>query len=321
MPSCPICLAESHGDFAYHPGCVESLFGTSAFPSLDVQLSNLYILAAKMAGKMSISGAQEKVSLTLSEDKAELRVASTGGKYILKPEPARFSAVPQNEHLTMRLASLSGIEVPPFGLVKLKDNSLAYMIKRFDRLDDGSKLHVEDFCQLSESPLRDKYRGTAELCVRILRKYATEPLLEVRKLFQMFLFSWWAANGDQHLKNFSLLATPENRQILAPAYDLVCTRLVIPDEEEGLALSICGRKSNLNLKTWLSFAEYCRMPEPAARRLISSQIAVTEEAVDMIGRSFLSEEQKSHYKAMVRENSEILRGSNTKGRGHIIVAD
>ena len=102
----------------------------------------------------------------------------------------------------MRLAELVGIEVPPFGLVELKDKAIAYIIKRFDRLDDGTKLQVEDFCQLAEKPIRDKYQGSGELCVRILRKYASEPLIEIRKLFKVLLFSWWASNGDQHLEEF-----------------------------------------------------------------------------------------------------------------------
>ncbi len=79
-----------------------------------------------MAGKMSISGLQEKVSLTLSADKGQLLVAATGGRFILKPEASRFPALPENEHLTMRLASLVRIEVPGFGLLRLRDGSLAY---------------------------------------------------------------------------------------------------------------------------------------------------------------------------------------------------
>jgi serine/threonine-protein kinase HipA len=102
-----------------------------------------------MAGKMSISGAQEKVSLTLSKDKTSLEVAPTGGRYILKPETTRFSSVPQNELLTMRLARLVSIEVPPCGLIRLKDGSPSYIIKRFDRQENGEKLQVEDFCQLA----------------------------------------------------------------------------------------------------------------------------------------------------------------------------
>jgi serine/threonine-protein kinase HipA len=306
MPACNICLKKTSRSEACHRDCLERLFGVGALPRLEgIELRTLYRLASEMAGKMSISGVQEKVSLALSPDKTELRIAASGGRFILKPEPARYASVPQNEHVTMLMAALAGIETPPFGLLWLKDGAAAYVIKRFDRLDDGSKLHVEDFCQLSESPLRDKYKGSGEQCVRILRKYATEPLIEVRKLFKILLFSWWAANGDRHLKNLSLLIAPEGIRRLAPAYDLVCTRLVIPSDTD-LALPIGGKKAKLTRKSWMDFAEYCEITEKAAARLLADQIDVTGPAIELIHNSFLPEELKNQFIQIISLNTAIL---------------
>ena len=282
MPACGVCLKKTSGSDSYHRGCLEGLFGVGSLPRFgEIELALLYRLAAEMAGKMSISGVQEKVSLALSADKSELLISPSGGRYILKPEPARYSSVPQNEHVTMLIARLAGIETPPFGLVWLKDGSPAYVIKRFDRLADGGKLHVEDFCQLCELPLRDKYQGSGEQCVRTLRKYASEPLIEIRKLFKMLLFAWWIANGDHHLKNLSLLITPEGIRRLAPAYDMLCTRLVIPKDRE-LALSIGGKRAKLTRKSWTDFAKYCQIAERATERLLAEQINVAGHAIELI---------------------------------------
>lgn len=305
MAICRICLKPADKDLDYHTACLASLFGTPLLPILDIELSKMMGLAAEMAGKMSISGVQEKVSLRLSDDKSRFEIAPTGGRYILKPEPSRFAFVPQNEHLTMRLAELAGMEVPPFGLVELKDKAIAYVIKRFDRLDDGTKLPVEDFCQLDERPIRDKYQGSGELCVRILRKFATEPLIEIRKLFRALLFSWWVSNGDQHLKNFSLLRTADGRWRLAPAYDLVCTRLPIPSDRD-LAMPICGKRSNLAKQHWLDFAEYAGLPERAAVRLLQEQIDALDPSLRFIDASFLPDDLKSQYQDIVRQNTELL---------------
>jgi serine/threonine-protein kinase HipA len=305
MTACAICLEPTRGKAGYHDRCVESLFGTARAPSFGIDLRELNRRAADLAGKMSLSGVQEKVSLALSRNKTELRIVARGGGFILKPESARFASLPQNEHLTMRLAVLSGIEVPALGLVRLKDGSLAYLTKRFDRLDDGGRLHVEDFCQLAGQSKHEKYEGSAELCVRILRKHATEPLIEVRKLYRLLVFGWWTANGDQHLKNFSIIAHRDGFRRLAPAYDLVCTRLVIP--RDTLALPIGGKKNNLTLRLWLKFAEYCQIPERAARRLLSSQAALLDRALPLIGRSFLPDDAKARYEEIVRENTAVLR--------------
>jgi len=304
MATCAICLGVTDAVADYHETCIESLFGTSVLPVIDVSLTELHKIAARMAGKMSISGIQEKVSLKLSSDKTELIAATKGGRYILKPESSRFSALPQNEHLAMRLASLVEIEVPSFGLLRLRDDSLSYVVKRFDRSDDGSKLQVEDFCQLSEKPLRDKYSGSAELCIRSLQKYASEPLVQIRSLYKLLLFGWWIANGDMHLKNFALMTEPDGIRRLAPAYDLVCTKLVMPDDT--LALPLGGRNKNLTRRGWLNFAKYCSLPEKAAKRIIDEQIEALEPSVKLISGSFLPDEMKTEFVDIVRGTTAIL---------------
>ncbi|SFI44329.1 serine/threonine-protein kinase HipA [Planctomicrobium piriforme] len=309
MTACRICLQPTGDDPPYHPACLESLFGSRTLPRLEFSLPSLMRLATDMAGKMSISGMQEKVSLKLSDDKSQLAVAPSDGRYILKPEPSRFAFVPQNEHLTMSLARLVGIEVPPFGLFELTDGAVAYLIKRFDRGDDGAKVLMEDFCQLAGKPLRDKYDGSGELCVRILRQFASEPLIEIRKLFKMLLFSWCVSNGDQHLKNFSLFTQAGGIRRLTPAYDLICTRLPIPGDR-SLALTIGGKKSNLSRKLWLDFARYCQIPERAAVRLLSEQVEALEPAVALIHNSLLPDDLKAEYEAILRENTEQLSGRN-----------
>ena len=307
MSSCLICLDKTKGDDEYHTSCLESLFGTKELPSLDVELSELYKLAAtKMAGKMSISGAQEKVSLLLSPDRKSLEVAASGGQYILKPEGARFSAVPQNEQLSMQMARLVSIEVPEFGLIRLREGSIAYVIKRFDRTDDGGKLPVEDFNQLAMKKLRDKYNGSGEECAKIIRKYATETLIEMQKFYRLMLFSWWMANGDMHMKNFSLITNHDGLCRLSPAYDLVCTELVIPGDT--LAMPIGGRDKNFTRRKWLDFAEYCEIPKRAAERLIADQIDVLAPSIELISKSFLSQEMKEEYEETIRANTAVLSG-------------
>jgi serine/threonine-protein kinase HipA len=309
MTACRICLQATDDVPPYHPECLASLFGLPVLPRLEFSLPSLMRLATDMAGKMSISGMQEKVSLKLSDDKSQLEVAPSGGRYILKPEPSRFAFLPQNEHLTMNLARLVGIEVPPLGLFELTDGTVAYLIKRFDRGDDGTKFLMEDFCQLAGKPLRDKYEGSGELCVRILRQFASEPLIEIRRLFKLLLFSWCVSNGDQHLKNFSLFTQAGDIRRLTPAYGLICTRLPIPGDR-SLALTIGGKKSNLSRELWLDFARYCQIPDRAAVRLLSEQTDAIDSAVSLIHDSLLPDDQKAEYEAILRENMELLSRGN-----------
>jgi len=302
---CRICLNDVPGDEDYHARCLRELFGVSKVPTLDVEISKLHLAALEMVGHTSLSGIQKKIAVNLAPGRATLRVAAEGGRYILKPQTDTYPAVPENEHITTRLAKLADIEVSPNGIVPLKDGSLAYIVKRFDRLPDGHKLRQEDFCQLAELSPKEKYKGSGELCVKLLRKYATEPPIEILKLYRLLVFVWWSGNGDMHLKNFSLMAGQDGIMRFTPAYDLVCTRLVLPNDK--LALPIGGRNDKLKRGAWRKFAEYCQLPEKVADRVLDKQVSILEDALQLIDRSFLPAEQKSNYKTLIEERTETLR--------------
>lgn len=294
MTACWICLDELEGATTlYHPRCLKTLFGTTTPPVVEVELAKLHTLALAMVGHTSLSGVQRKISVGLNQDRTTLQVAIEGGRFLLKPQAQTFPHLPENEHLTMKLAKLVGIDVPPCGLVRLRDDSVAYVVARFDRPHGGGKLRQEDFCQLAEQPPKNKYEGSAELCVRLVRKYASEPLVEILKLYRLLVFVWWTGNGDMHLKNFSLLAAPDGLQRLSPAYDLLCTRLVIT--EDPLSLSVQGRKDGLTRAAWLRFAEYCQIGPRAAERVLDTMAGSLDEALGLVSRSPLPLELRESY--------------------------
>lgn len=246
-----------------------------------------------MAGHTSISGIQRKISLGLSADRATLKLEIDKGRYILKPTGENFPSLPENEITTMQLAALAGIDIPPCALVPLKDGTPAYLVARFDRLPDGKKLRQEDFCQLGELLPAAKYDGSAELCARLVRKFASEPLIEMTKLFRRMVFCWLTGNGDMHLKNFSLLAGVDGLQRLSPAYDMLCTRLVIAGDQ--LALPVGGKKDNLRRRNWLDYAAYCKLPERAATRVLRELRDVLPECIALVERSPLPDSMKATY--------------------------
>lgn len=301
---CRICLKPVR-DQEYHAACLRALFGVAKVPQLDISLAKLHTAGLAMVGRSSLSGVQKKISVTLTTDRETLQVAAEGGRYILKPQTETFPALPENEHVTTCLAKLVEIEVPPSGLVALSDGSLAFISKRFDRLPDGRKLRQEDFCQLAGQSPKDKYEGSAELCVRLLRKYASEPLIEILKLYRLLVFGWWTGNGDIHLKNLSLFTDTQGITRLTPAYDLVSTQLVIPDDP--LALPVVGKKTKLTRRTWRDFADYCGIPKKTAARVFGRQASVEAAANEAIEACFLPADQKVALKELVAERSSSLR--------------
>jgi serine/threonine-protein kinase HipA len=299
----PAANAEAAG-LAYHPRCLRELFGTAKLPALDLDTGEVLAAAMEMAGKMSISGYQQKVSLTLSADRKALVAAPGGGRYILKPQ-ITTPRVPENEHVTMRMAELVGITIPPCALVRLRDGTLAYLVARFDRLEDGTKLHVEDFCQLAELPPAEKYHQSAELCVRLIRRYATEPTIAAYGLFRLLLFSYCVGNGDMHLKNLSLLRRPDGTRVLSPTYDLLNTQLAIGDRKFGMMVS--GADGPIRRSRWETLATAAQIAPKATALALREQVRALEPMLGLIRSSYLPPGDQEKYERIVRERIDFIR--------------
>lgn len=300
---CYACLGELETGHDYHPKCAKSLFGSAIIPRLDVELGKLHTAALAMIGKTSISGVQKKISVNVSADRLTLQIASERGFYILKPPTDTYPSLPENEHIAMLLAKLSKVHVGEFGLIRIEDG-LAFLSKRFDRTDDGRKLHQEDFCQLESLSPSEKYNGSGELCARIIKRFASEPGIELLKLFEQLVFSWWIGNGDLHLKNLSITVDREGIVKLTPAYDLVSTHLVM--EGDPQALPIGGRNRKIQRSTWLKFAKYCGIGDKAASRVLDRQASVLLKAHQLIDNCFLPTPMKEELKNLTTERTESI---------------
>ena len=257
-----------------------------------------------MSGRVTVSGVQRKVALGL--DGGTLRVAVANSRFLLKPQVREFPAMPENEHLTMCLARLVGINVAEVGLVRLNDDSLGLLVQRFDRTDDGQKVAMEDFCQLAKTPPSEKYEASAELCAKVIRRYSAAPPLDLLAHYRQLLFCWWIGNGDMHLKNLSLLDRGPGEPRLSPAYDLVNTNLAIPNDP--FALSIDGKRNNIATDSWLRFAEYCELPIKMVRRVAQTFLAKESEAHAMVERSYLTEQLRDQYRTIMASRRAPIAG-------------
>ena len=163
---CDMCGKALDDKGRYHSACLRRMFGTPALPAVQLSHGDVLMMAQEMAGKMSISGVQPKLSM--SRLGPRLVPVTAGGQFILKPQTERFPLLPQNENVCMATAGLLKIDVPSHGLFDLRDGSPAYIVRRFDRTRDGGKLRCEDFAQILGSA--DKYSGSMEQIGRKIRE-------------------------------------------------------------------------------------------------------------------------------------------------------
>jgi serine/threonine-protein kinase HipA len=226
------------------------------------------LAARSVLQRVTVTGVQKKLSLTIDKKGKDARFTIVGmwGHFILKPPVEEYPHLPENEDTVMRLADLLRIPTVPHAVVRLASGERAFISRRVDRTRDGEKLAMEDFCQISGRLTEDKYRGSAERVGKLLRRHSVYPGLDAVDLFERVLFCYITGNADMHLKNYSLVETPQGLR-LAPAYDLVSTVLAIPDDPEESALAINGRKSRLRRADFDSLAKALDIPGPTVSKV------------------------------------------------------
>jgi serine/threonine-protein kinase HipA len=263
--------------------------------------------AAIRSVKMSIQGVQPKLSAKLRPKENKFEIVDCYGEYILKPQSIFYREIPQNEDLTMRLASLIEIEIPLHGLVYSIDGNVTYFIKRFDRYAKYKKLSLEDFAQLAGKSRETKYDYCMEKLVTLVETFCTFPLIEKVKLFRLTIFNFITGNEDMHLKNYSLITRDEKVE-LSPAYDLLNTTIAMPGAREEIALSLSGKKRNLNAKILIDYwgREKLKLNNTIIFKVLD-KISDTWNAWErLINVSFLSEEMKEKYYDKLMERKKRL---------------
>jgi serine/threonine-protein kinase HipA len=311
MKNCLYCylpLDDNETDF--HPHCSKKFFGTEAVPEIDFGLNEIDELAVKVLGRsVVLTGVQPKLSIELSKEKkrrSRLTIVGLWGNYILKPPFERFPEMPVVEDLTMHLSELLGIKTAKHSLIRLKSGELAYISKRFDRLK-SSKLHLEDMAQITEMLTERKYSGSMEKIGKAILKYSDNSGNDALRLFELTLFCFITGNADMHLKNFSLLKNLDGEITLSPAYDLLSTKILMPEDKEELALTLNGKKNNLRKKDFELFAEKLGVTQKTKEVIINKFLSSPQTLNNAIDASFLKDKTKTLYKELIEKRLDRLK--------------
>lgn len=310
MERCLYCYQplEQH-EIDFHSRCSKKIFGTVIPPVLPYSKADIESLALEVVrSQVTITGVQPKLSVDLKKEKGgEKRFTIVGlwGGYILKPQTEQYANIPENEDLTMHLARLAKINTVPHSLIRFKDGSLAYITKRIDRDKKGNKIPMEDMCQLTEKLTEQKYKGSHEQIAKKIVEFSAYPVLDLINYVEVLLFCYLTGNADIHLKNFSLYKKIKETT-LTPAYDLLSTKLVIPEDTEELALTLNGKKRKLKRSDFDNLLKTMKVEDKVIENTYNKFRKVLPLWYDFIDISFLPNQMKTDYKALIEHRSSIL---------------
>lgn len=299
-----------NGETDFHARCSRKMFGTSQPPVLPYKKENIENLAEQVIrSQTTLTGVQPKLSLDfdrMSRSPKRFTIVGLWGRFILKPQTSAYPYLPELEDLTMHLARLAKIETVPHSLIRFSDGELSYITRRIDRTENGEKIPIEDMCQLSERLTEDKYKSSYERIAKLVYRYSAVPKLDVIKFWEQVVFSWIVGNADMHLKNFSLYAPDDKTHLLTPAYDLLPTALVMPEDTEELALTLCGKKRKLTRHHFSEAIEKSGIDTKVYENIFKHFVKIEDKWSNFIRKSFLPAKMQDEYIKQIKGRLDKL---------------
>ena len=309
-------------DEVYCKRCKKELFENKKLSYvLDFDKKEFLSTTVALSEHLSISGVQAKVSLGIEDNK--LRPTTKDGLYILKPIPLMeygelITDVAVNEHFTMQLASqVYKIETAKNGLIAFSDGELAYLTKRFDRVE-GKKIKQEDFCSLAErSELTHgknyKYDYSYEEMGDLIKQYLPTYRVEMLKFFKLIVFNYLVGNGDAHLKNFSVTQRSSGEYGFTLAYDLLSSSLHLPNESRT-ALELFRDFETKSFEAngfyahddFMALAQRLGIQEKIAQKIVKEFLSKGSATQALLEGSFLSSEAKERYQRLYLDRVKAL---------------
>jgi serine/threonine-protein kinase HipA len=162
-------------------------------------------------------------------------------EFIVKTGPANLPGLAVNEYLCLEVVRHAGLEVPE---TYLSEDGQVLAIRRFDRLSNGTRIAVEDFCALKGLDPINKYKGTLEDLSKLSMLYFGLAFRKesVRRLFMLLLVNYALRNADAHLKNFAVVYTDNGDVKLSPVYDIVTVTAYPRFDTDIPALTLAGKR-------------------------------------------------------------------------------
>jgi serine/threonine-protein kinase HipA len=177
------------------------------------------------------------------------------------------------EYRYYKAALATGVDMSPCRLLETAAGKF-FATKRFDRTDNGGRLHLASAAGLLHANFRipgDEYEVIFKLTDALTHDYSAK-----KELFRRTALNVFAHNRDDHLKNFGFLMDANGVWTLAPFYDFTYAE----GPNGWHTLSIAGEGANPGEEDLLRLAARVNLSVKDAKEIIE----MTKEACLVISR-------------------------------------
>jgi len=235
-------------------------------------------LMQRFAIRSGVSGVQPKLLLS-AQNKNTMKFEH----FIVKSWEQEYPQLALNEYFCMRAIKNAKLPTPEF---YLSDDLSMFIMKRFDVKDDDTYLGFEDMCVLTARNSEEKYDGSYEEIVRVLKDVipAQNRKIAIKEFFTSIVMNQLLKNGDGHLKNYGVLYENDFLDArLAPIYDVITTTIYI--KKDIPALNLGNAKLWFKERTYKNFAKAsCNLSNKEYEKILTdctNAIIITKKEIDI----------------------------------------
>lgn len=95
--------------------------------------------------------------------------------------------------------------------------------------------------------------------------------------------------------------------VLTPAYDMLSTALVIPEDSEELALTLNGEKRKLKKTDFITSMQASGLDDKVIENVFNRFLRVKDKWFSFIDISFLPDTMKERYKGIIEAKLMLLK--------------
>jgi serine/threonine-protein kinase HipA len=228
----------------------------------------------------SAGGARAKAILAWNEETGEFRSGQVPARNGFTHWLMKFDGVAGNkdrevadpqgygliEYAYHRMAVAAGIEMSECRLHR-EGGRAHFMTRRFDRTDDGEKLHMQSLCAMLHYDFNQPDAWSYEQALQAIRRLGL-PMRDVEQQFRRAVFNVIARNHDDHVKNIAYLMNRKGEWRLAPAFDIAYAYNPSGAWTSRHQMSINGKRDGFNVEDLLTLGNLGGLKRPKAASFV-----------------------------------------------------
>jgi len=143
-----------------------------------------------------------------------------------------------------------------------------FMTRRFDRLPDGGKLHLQSLAALAHFDFNQAGAYSYEQALQVIRRLEL-PISAVEEQFRRMVFNIIARNQDDHVKNIAFLMDRSGRWSLSPAFDMTYSFQPTGKWTSNHQMTLNGKRDAFTMEDFEACARAASMKRGRAGAIIS----------------------------------------------------